>query len=872
MKKTSHPEPPRWAGRLLRGFCAPHRVDEMEGDLEELFRQRVESIGLQRARWRYWRDVLSLVRPFMIRRQASLYTNPSHMDMISNYFKIAWRKILHQKTFSLLNIFGLALSMSVGLLIMLLYQDGYNYDQFHKDAELIYRVNTIANRKDGNTEPYATSPTPIGKVIESKFAWVDEVTVLTIVDDVIIKDHQRFDFKGKATDTNFLKIFNFSLQRGDADQALAEPNSIVITADLSNKLFRDENPIDKSIQIGNRGYYKITGVLKPNPGKTHFEFEALLSTNLREDTTENWANYSSTYTYVKVKPTTSIDQAIAAINDEVLPNYKNLVLSDRDASYRFDLQALPEITPGYSIANGMGKGLPSHLLWFLAFMGFIVIASALFNYTNLTLAKSLGRAKEIGVRKVIGANRTQILFQIVSEGIVLSLIALLLALGFMMYLREQLNALQSFQFFDLNVSPTLSSFAYFFLFALLIGVFAGLLPAITISKLNPLTAIRKIENLSLFKRIGMVRSLLVIQFAFTMLFIMVITTVHKQIEYAINIDYGFTTEQLYTVQLQGVPASLTKAKFATIPGVRRTAAINKPLGTYSVASTTMKLHKIDNYESVKSYSIDNALIPTLNLTLLAGKNFSSAPSINTVSKDIIVNELFIKKYRLGNASESIGKFVYLNDSTIATIKGVVKDFLFKPADEPIEPLMLRNDPSEWQVLTVEILPQNSDKTIDALKTAWEEIAPGYEFRGEFYKTTIQNNFVIVKDVNKVITFFTFLTFLIGMMGLLGMTIYSVEKRQKEISLRKVLGATEKDLIITLSKGFLMLLLISFCISIPAGIYLSSQILNNFANRIGLGLNIVLPGFTILSLLAISTICSQTIKAAVTNPVKSLRSE
>lgn len=792
--------------------------------------------------------------------------------MLRNYLLIAWRNILKHRIFSALNVFGLALSMSVGLLILLLYQDGYNYDTFHKEAELIYRVNMIATRKNGDIEPYATSPAPIRKVLASKFAWVDKVTALKIANDIILKDNQRFDFRGKTTDTNFLRVFNFSFQRGNAATALQEPNSIVLSAGLSKKLFKDDDPVNKTVQIRNRGLYKITGVLHPNPGKTHFEFDALLSEKSVADTAETWSNLYSTYTYIKVKPNTDIELARSAINNAILPQYKYVPPTSRDAGYQFDLQALPDITPGYSIANAMGKGLPSHLLWFLALMGFIVIISAIFNYTNLTLAKSFNKAKEVGVRKVLGANRSQILLQLVSEGIILALLALVLAVGLVHYFSYELSRLQSFQFFDLDVGITPGSLIYFVVFALLMGAVAGFLPAITISKLDPLTAIHKIENLNLFKRIGLVRTLLVIQFAFTMLFIMIITTVYRQLEFAIHMNYGFSTDHLYTIQLQGVSASLAKEKFATIAGVGRISSINKPIGTYSDSPIPVKTDKRDTYELVSSYSVDNDFIPNLRLSLVAGENFSATPATDTANRAVLVNELFIKKYRLGTASASVGKLIYLNDSTTATIKGVVKDFLFKPADDALAPLLLRNNPSEWRLLNVKILPQNPEKTLIALQEGWKEIAPGYAFRGEFYETTMQNNYTIVKDVNKIISFFTFLSVLIGMMGLLGMTIYSVEKRRKEISLRKIVGATERDIVVTLSKGFVILLLISFGLSIPLGIYISKQILDNFANRIPLGLNIILPGVIILSALAIVTICSQSIKAALTNPAKSLRSE
>ena len=761
--------------------------------------------------------------------------------------------------------------MSAGLIILLLYQDGYNYDNFHTDPERIFRINTIEPREKGSTEPFATTSGPLNRFIQSKFSWIELSTSLVVFEEEMVSNNQRFSFKGKITDSNFLKIFNFQLEHGDATTVLNTPNSIVLSNELSKKLFKDENPVNKTIQIGTYGLFKISGVLRPFPGKTHFEFDALIS-SVQPNEVENWQNYYSTYTYIKVKPNINREESIAEMNDLVNPIYKNLSKKNGETFLKLDLQSLNEITPGYSIAHAMGKGLPRHLLLILAFMGVVVMISSMFNYTNLTLAKALGRMKEIGVRKVLGANRTHIVMQVMCEGIVISMIALLIACLFMHFFKSELSKLQVVNFFDLNLHVTSLSLVYFVLFAFLVGIAAGALPAITLSKINTISTLRKLDNIKLLKRINLNKALLILQFVFSMLFMMVVTTLHKQIRHLIDMDYGFDTSLVYNLPLQGISYELAKSKFSTIPGVEKISALDAPMGTYYGNTIKLKIKKEDVNSDVNTYSIDSELLPNLKLDLVAGENFAINSSTKEFNHQILVNELFADRYKLGKGSEVIGKVVYINDTVTATIRGVVKDYLFKPADIYLEPLVLQNVPSEWKLLNIKLSSTNTEQTISSLQSGWNEIAPGYEFKGEFYNAVIKANFTIYHDVGKVIQFFTLLGIVIGMMGLLGIIIYTVEKKQKEISIRKVVGASGYKIIVAISKSFLLLLVFGFVISIPIGVFLSRIILDNFASRISPGLNIVLPGFIILSGLALVIIGSQTIKASVSSPIKALRSE
>ena len=354
--------------------------------------------------------------------------------MLKNYIITALRHFWKNKSFSFINIAGLALSMAVCLLLIMVIKDANEYDKFHANSDRIYRINTEALRKGGGSEPYASSPYVVGATLASNYTGIEAWTMFNSgLNTDISAGERKFSFNIHFTNADFFNLFGFTFQEGNKATALNEPYSIVLTKELSEKLFPGVNAIGKTVSIGNAGLFKVTGILNTFPGKTHFDFDALGSfstipslekNHVVDQTTNNWNNYYTNYTYIRLKPGIKVSDAEAALTEISAKNYKDLPLETRDAGYSFKLQPLNDITPGPILSNGMGRGLPSALLWFFGLLAFVIIMSAAFNYTNLTIAKAMGRMKEIAMRKVVGSSRKHIFLQIVLESVITSLLAL----------------------------------------------------------------------------------------------------------------------------------------------------------------------------------------------------------------------------------------------------------------------------------------------------------------------------------------------------------------------------------------------------------------------------------------------------------------
>jgi len=343
--------------------------------------------------------------------------------MISNYLKIALRNLIRHKTFSFINIFGLALSMSICLLFMFVIKDAHSYDNFHPKAERTYRVLTEALRKDGGSEFYASSPFPVGRTLKEDYSQVELWTPLIAqFSGEVGGNEDELYLRGLFTDNTFFEMFGFTLAAGDPEAALSEPYTIVLTKDWAKRLFdQDDNYgelLGKTIEMpAYASYFKITGVLNAFPGKTHLEFDALGSLTTQyalekapdaSSVSTEWRNYYSTYNFVRQKPGATVDEAEHALTDIAQHKLAGLELESRDKGYRYTLQALNDITPGRVLSQSMGNGLPSIVLWFLTALGLIIMLTACFNYMNLTIARSLVRTKEVGIRKVLGAKRSQV--------------------------------------------------------------------------------------------------------------------------------------------------------------------------------------------------------------------------------------------------------------------------------------------------------------------------------------------------------------------------------------------------------------------------------------------------------------------------------
>ena len=802
--------------------------------------------------------------------------------MWNNFLKISFRNLKKHKVFSLINIFGLAISMSVCLLILTLIKDAYQFDKFHPNTDQIYRILTDANRKSGGKESYATSPLPLGQTFSDDFSYADLwVPLVTQRDGTFKLGDNSISTQGLYTTPDFFNLFGFNLARGNISDCLSQPFQVVLTQKTAQKFFVDDNPVGKILEHERLGQFTIAGVLEEFPGKTHLEFDLLISLGtlpILEKTNDqlskvedNWNNYYSTYQFVSLNESIKPSQAEEALERIATDRYKDLALETRDESYEFRLQPMQQITPGPILSNNMGRGLPKFLLWFLIALGIIVIASACINYTNLTMARSLVRTKEVGIRKTIGAKSSDVLFQFISESILVSLLALAIALIVVKLTIPLFNQLQFLEFTDVSIVIDIPILIWFILFAIVIGIIAGIMPAIIFSKLRPLEIIQKVQHSSSIKKFSLRKVLVVSQFTVSLVFLILLTVAWKQTNFAIKGNFGFLKETMVNLNLQNEPYNRVNSQLEQLSSVSGISGISHLMGTFMDSKVDVsKAHGSDKIQ-VRDYFIDHRYLNNFDIKLLAGKAFPDLPN-QQQEQFAIVNQKFLNQFQFSAPGEAIGKTIAVEDSLILSIIGVTEDFLYKPLNYELEPILLRYDPSELRYLNIQMDDADINYAIANLEKSWEEVSESKPIDYSFYHESIRNNFANLFDIIWIVAYFGLLGIIIACLGLLGMAIYTAEVKAKEVSIRKIIGASDFNIVTLLSRSFIWILIITCFVGIPISYILSKQILQIFAFRINIELTNFLIPVLLLLIIGLSTIGSQTISATRSNPVDHLNDE
>ncbi len=803
--------------------------------------------------------------------------------MFQNYLKIALRNLVQHKAFSFINIFGLALSMSVCLVVICIIKDAYSYDLFHPQSGRTYRILTEVERKDGGLESYASSPFMVAKKLTEDYAQVELWTpmLLSFNGEPRMDGRPLPSIQGMYSDASFFKMFGFELAIGDPATALNEPFSMVLTDETAKKFFPNDNAVGKEIEMPGLGTFKVTGVLKKAPGKSHLEFEALgsLATQLALEklpdawnVTSDWLNIYGGYQYVRLQPGADVKTAELALAQIAKTHYADLELESRDGSYRFELQPLDGITPGRMLSQTSSFTIPTAGLWFLSGLALIIMLAAAFNYTNLTIARSLLRTKEVGVRKVMGATRGQVFWQLTSEAVVTSLLALMLSYLLFKLGKVLLNQGATAEILNFMGEEDLAMGGLFLLFALGVGLFAGALPATVLSKTSPLQVLQKLQNVKFIQKFGLRKALLGFQFTITLVFLFSLTIMHRQANFAIHQNFGSDKPQTLLVEMQGTPYDKLSAAFFRVKGVETISAISHPMGTFSDMSEDVRSDSVREKTGIRFYYVDPNYLEHFGLTLLAGENFPENPSQER-ELFALVNESFCERFKLGAPAEAVGKPLTIGDSLQLVVKGVLKNFPFKPAFySPGEPMFLRNRPAQLNVMNLELAGTDLTTTMLELERSWKQIQPDRHFEADFFDQRIRSNYAEMVSFAWAIGFLGLLGMVIACMGLLGMTMYTVETKAKEISLRKILGASVSDLTLLLSKTYFLVLGIAVLIATALTWVVGSQMLQEFEQRISMSPWLFLPGILVLALIAGLTVGSQTVKAALGKPGKSLRSE
>jgi len=799
--------------------------------------------------------------------------------MFYNYLKIAFRSLQKNSLFSAINIFGLALSMSVCLIAIMIIKDAYTYDTFHPHRERTFRIITDVTTENGNRERWGTVPLPLAERLTADYSVVEKsARVYNALSDQGIYDAKTIGLEGAFTEPAFFDVFGFEMLYGDKTSALEQPYSIVLTQNTSELFFKNGNPVGKTIEFKNLGKsFTVTGVIKANSKKTHLDNDAYASFSTLpsleagkkiDSSLNNWKNYGAAATYVLLKKEASeksLQHALTNIAGSKKPLNKNIGV------IKYDLQNLADISPGEELKNG-GDSVSTIVLLAIGGITFLILLLACFNYTNLSLARSLTRAKEVGIRKVVGGSRSQLFFQFITEAIVVALLALGVAsllLNFLLQIPAVAEGILQ------KAKPDAAVWLMFILFALCTGIIAGTVPAWILSSFKPAQVIKNLSSIKIFKGLGLQKTLIVIQFAVSLIFIVFLSTIYFQTRYLTSFSYGFKQENIMNILLPAKGRQVFKEEIARIPGVQQTAASSSLFGFHPGNLSLVKLNKTEEGIVADNFFIDADFIPLMGLQIIAGNNFRQA--YNTSGSSVILNERAVKSSRFKDPADAVGRMIFINDTTSAIVAGVVKDFNYLNPKHPIGNLTLVYAPERCQYLAINILPQNGSAIVAAAQPMFKRLYPEstfiYSWLDKELKSIAANSDMGAKsDEFAIVVFLAVMAITIACIGLLGIATYTARIRQKEVGIRKIMGASVKAIVMLLSKDFIKLLLIASAIALPVGYILSSSFLHEFAYRIDVGWEILVLGVLLILMLGLFTICSQTLKAAMANPVKNLRTE
>ncbi len=862
---TKPPKIPEWLLTKLSYWVERYSLVD---DLEEEFRIKLSKRGKTYSRLWYWSQILRAI-PAIV--SYSIYRNAV---MVKNYALIALRNIRKRKVFSFINITGLAISLSLCLFVVKLTFTLYSSDRFHEKKDRIYRIisRVIA---ENDVIDLATAPLPFVYELEQTPEIETVVRIKKNFGGAIITKEKPLMVQGLYADKDFFHVFSYELEAGDPKTCLSEPYSIVVTEEISQKFFGTGNSVGDTLSIQDVGDFKITGVMKDTSKlNSHMRFECLASLSTLNSlekqekipaSLEDWKNLNDNYVYFLLRENDSPNRI-----EELFPAIMKKHYSGTETEYIYSLQALTKISPGKNLGNFLSTPAVSpQLPLLLSSVALLIMIIACFNYTNLSLAKGLSRAKEVGVRKAMGANRFKLITQFIGEAVTYALIAFVLALVLLKLVIpvfvSQLTLYTGMESQSLGVT------LFFVLFAIFTGILAGIIPALYISKFNPAEVLRDITKAKVFSRINLRRALVVFQFFIS--FVSIITTIvlYKQIRFEKNIDTGFNAENILNVELQGTNYETFKREMSTHPAVSRVSASAFILCTGTRWGTRAKLPDASEFLEVDFLSIDHGFIENLELELVAGKNFPETAHPEN-ERFVVLNEKAVDRFGFKSPLEAIGQVIIFKENKQLEIIGVVKDFLSQSTSSPVYPQVLRVVPEYFDYANLKIRTEDVESTLLFLETKWKELEPFRPFKYSFFEDQLEDYFAEVENLLRGLSIIAFMAILIAFFGLLGMVIYDTETRVKEIGIRKVMGASVLDIILVTSKGFIFLLLLAATLATPVAWLINSSLLRDFSNRIELGFGIFAFGLLMMFVLGFITILSQTIKAAFGNPVASLRYE
>ena len=797
--------------------------------------------------------------------------------MFKSYLKVAIRNLQKNKLVSFINIFGLGLSMSIGLMVMIRLQDEFSYDHFHPNGDRIYRILSTYSKKTGEQWKMASTPLPLHKQIESDATAVESsVNLYPAFHGKGTIAGKEIYLNGAFTEPSFFKVFGFSLATGNPATSLEKPNTVVISKNTADRFFGAENPLGKIITFDNGVDFMVTGVLNEPPGKSHIRFDVLASEasiagmeqkKILPNRSSDWFAFNASYTYVLLKNKNDLGK----LKNEIQSIAAELNRTNKDGQAEFSTQPLSKITPaGGELYNDL-SGASWGKSYFEIGIAFIILLAASFNYTNLTTARALTRAKEVGIRKVTGAKRSQIFFQYIIEAIVLAFLALGFAWVLLSFIIEYAPFNDGYEFIPSSFRYNAVLVGWSIAFALFTGLLAGTAPAWILSSFTPVRVLKNLSTAKIFGKVSIQKTLIVFQYSLSLTIIIFLFAFYQQFAYMAAADPGFKRDNVLVVPLNGMEEAIAAQQIAAVNGVQSVSAVSAPFGAYfSGANMPVWISNKADAMQLNYYYANPAFIRDMGLKLLAGNNFP-ATSDPVKEKYMLINEQAALLLGFRDYNKAIGQQVWINDSSKLEIAGVLKNFNYENAGVPIKALAFRDKKNANKYLYISTAQAGSMAIPARISQALKNISPSQSFTFSWLHEDLDKSNSQAATI-ALLGYIAFMVVAIATLGLTGLVIYTVEVKRKEISIRKILGAEKKQLVSMLSGSFVKLLFIAGFIAVPLGYTAGKLFMQNFVLRSNFGIVTALFCFFFLLMIGLTTIISQTYRAAKANPVKDMRME
>ncbi|MDB5229870.1 MAG: macrolide transporter permease [Chitinophagaceae bacterium] len=805
--------------------------------------------------------------------------------MIRNYFKTALRNLSRHKGFAIINIASLTIGIIGCMAIGLFVWDEWQFDKSIAGGENVYRI--YEERKDNNTVTFNAPIAPaFATFLKRQYPEVDETARIMMSGDKFLMEtgaKKGYEEKGWIVDSTFFRVFPLKFLKGDINTALNAPSSIVISEELAKKYFGNENPIGKVLKI-DKGDLMVKGVLAKLPDHFHLNFNYLMpmsAAGLPKARMEKWT-WQQFFTYAKLKPGANAqllqNKLQAYVKKEIYPTFEG-------AKYLPFFQHLYDIhlkSADFIYDNAI-RGNETYVKA-LTIIALFVLIIACFNFINLATARSFRRAKEIGVRKVVGADRRQLVFQFIGETVFLAVISMIIATIATVFIVPALN---NFTDKSIEFNPVTHPLLGLFILAagVVIGMLAGIYPALVLSGFQPIKVLKSMKPTGGGAGNAWLRqALVVMQFALSALLIVSTMIVYKQTKYLNNKDLGFNKEQILYFQIRGdVEKNLEtfKSELKRSPNVVSVTSGYGLPGDQFAGDGVKVPGKNDNKEFPSSVFIgDYDYIKTLGLRIIAGRDFSKDMATDE-RQAFIINETAVKEFGLGSAQKAIGQPISWNEwvpkDTAHPVKegriiGVVQDFHYKSLHEKVSASVIQIYPQVAFKVAVKLKTADMKGTIAFINNIWNKFSPGYPLDYKFMDDSYGKMYKNEEKLSDLLWIFALMAIIVGCMGLFGLAAFSAEQRTKEIGIRKVLGANVFNIVALLSKNFLKLVLIASIIAFPVAWWAMNNWLADFPYRVNISWWIFAVATIVALLIALLTVSFQSIKAATANPVRSLRTE